>query len=548
MSEVVASTTEIESSHGYEEFREAVFKAFAAVGSEVTEEGSKRRLFRTDADPEKLWDAFLSRLPAEHRQHYNCRACQFFWERYGGLVYIREDGMAYPVLGEVTGRHSFFNDSVFAMCQIVGDAKITGPFISSDTTFGTPVSPKGWTHFSAHNARIYQNLLLTASQREAQLVEEYRLFRRSLVDYRLDLVRKAVFILKSEQFPGYEKGVGIAEWLLALLEKIDKNIKNYRMADGLIWMAVVTAPPGFTHLKNGMVGTLLDDLAADRDFEDCRRRWANKMNPLQYQRPQAAPSEGQIDNAEKVIEKLGIEPALHRKFAKVSDLVHVVWKPVPAVEVKKEGGVFGHLRSSSKQNAGIELPNQNISWARFERDFMPLAISMEIHCPNSGDYIGITTALNADAPPILQWDTLENRNPLSWYLYVGGSPASAWNLQTGYNKVTAIAKAPHGNVMSHHRKGMVFSILGIEDTRYRPGASNRTSSMALFPETLKSELHGVRSVIEAYSKAGTIHPMDVRSAEDQPASGLCFGDKYPVTIRVEYAGGNKSIFTIDRWE
>ena len=49
-------------------------------------------LFTTDAVG--LYDVLLLSLPSSRRQHYTCRTCRHFVERYGGLVTIDESGAA----------------------------------------------------------------------------------------------------------------------------------------------------------------------------------------------------------------------------------------------------------------------------------------------------------------------------------------------------------------------------------------------------------------------------------------------------------------------
>lgn len=39
-----------------------------------------------------LFDVFLGALPASLRQHYTCRACRHFVNRFGGLVTVQPDG------------------------------------------------------------------------------------------------------------------------------------------------------------------------------------------------------------------------------------------------------------------------------------------------------------------------------------------------------------------------------------------------------------------------------------------------------------------------
>ena len=109
----------------------------------------------------------------------------------------------------------------------------------------------------------------------------------------------------------------------------------------------------------------------------------------------------------------------------------------------------------------------------------------------------MTTAVHADAPPILKWDAPDERNPFAWYLYPYGSEALMWHLFPGsWVDVTAVVPSPTlwGSVpMPHLGAGVMLTLAGAVDTNERQGN-------CLFPECLKSELHSVRSTIESYSK------------------------------------------------
>ena len=90
----------------------------------------------------------------------------------------------------------------------------------------------------------------------------------------------------------------------------------------------------------------------------------------------------------------------------------------------------------------------------------------------------------------------------------------------------------------HQGKGVMFLIKGAKDTK------NRGTS--LFPEILRSELHGVRSVIEAHSQG------DKFTGDDQAsAAGLMFkGDgrqTWGVELRVK-SGAVTSSYILDRWD
>ena len=93
-----------------------------------------------------------------------------------------------------------------------------------------------------------------------------------------------------------------------------------------------------------------------------------------------------------------------------------------------------------------------------------------------------------------------------------------------------------GGGCEHQGKGVLFLISGVRETR-NPGA-------ALFPEILKAEFHGVRSVLEAYSCGATIEGMG-----EPHAAGLMLtpGASWDATVRV-WSAGRALDYRLDRWD
>ncbi len=90
------------------------------------------KLFTTDAGG--LYDKFLNNLPQEARQHYTCKACRHFVERFGGLVLIKENGDIEPAIwGKVP---QFFTPSVNAIVEEIVHSRVTGVFISNNAVLG----------------------------------------------------------------------------------------------------------------------------------------------------------------------------------------------------------------------------------------------------------------------------------------------------------------------------------------------------------------------------------------------------------------------------
>ena len=254
--------------------------------------------------------------------------------------------------------------------------------------------------------------------------------------------------------------------------------------------------------------------------------------PLQYQRPQAAPSEGAVKQAEVLFEKLGLAPALERRFARLEDVVErAVWTPVTSVaESARIGGIFSHLETKdstqSRQVPHVDLPPTLLTLERFMAVVLPTAERLELQVPWHGRFLALTTAAHADAPPILKWDVkaadaeaaLEEpsfapknfRNPVAWYVYPRGSDAPQWGLGIGtWAPVMAVVPLPttwnDQSPMAYLSEGLVLILKGCIDSL--TGCGN-----ALFPENLKAELYGVRSVIEAYSQKAELQGRTEASA------------------------------------
>lgn len=496
-------------------------------------------LFTTDATG--LFDAYIRNLPADQGIH-DCSACRRFIEAYGGLVMIGEDGDTIPimVIGECP---SFYETSFRAIYAVVKRAKVTGVFLSSEKIWGTPVTGP-WTHFSAVPpvARVFKERALTAGQARAAKREDFRTVAAALPDFSPHVLSEAMRLLEADALARSEKFIAPIQWLQDLHEKRGAT-KNARTRDNLLWRAIASAPDGFCHPRSSVTGSLLEDIAAGMAFDDVKARFDAKMHPLRYQRPQAAPSAGTLAQAEKLVAQLGIAGSLDRRFARLDECV-LIWKPTPPkVGAGSDGAVFGHIQAKGlAEPVALDLPTQTMTWVKFARMVLPDAEKLELHVPARGNFMGYLTAQNADAPPILKWDSEDKRNAVSYYVYHNGSDARGWNLTAGtYAEISGVSPFPQmwgETPMPHLGDGILLALRGAVDTR--SGQGN-----ALFPENLRAELHGVRAVIEAYSKAATIV-----GAIEASACGMCIskgeGGK-DHRIRVT-SRGKTSLYKIDRWD
>lgn len=507
-------------------------------------------VFTTDANGEwedNMFSIFLHALPKAAQDHYTCNCCRDWFRRYAGLVTIDGQGKTTSAVWEVdNSTPRFFREAVAALKASAEASRVTGVFLTDQTCLGNPQTGE-WTHFHipVHQEMFWRSKISTPEQRMAELTQDYELLQRSLNDRDMrKAARQALRLLETTEAYRSEKVIGSLKWFVQLMDAIkqiaaDGGSKS--QGNNLVWLAVATAPAGFCHVKNGVAGTLVEDLANGVTPEMALRNFEIKMDPLKYRRPTAAPASGQIDQAERLFAKLGLESALKRRYATLDDIAHrLIWRPSSKQRQARPGGLFNHLRQEPaprEQNVGKPI---RITATRFIKTVLAEAEKIEAHVNGRDNPLyALVTATDPNAQPIFQWDVNpSDPNPVNWFTYSGTNYPSRWGLLMGWHEVTGVCRKPNTWTSDNPNQGdgLMFILQGC-----RPATNG---GLALFPETIKSELHGVSQVIEAHSRNGQISGIG-------SACGLMLqtgrNDPLPLQVRV-HAAGFITEYLIDRWE
>jgi hypothetical protein len=154
-------------------------------------------MFQTDASD--LLRTFLFHIPADEKQIHNCRTCRRFFEAYGGLVTIDENGETQPVFWEADQVPEFYRASVAAVAGYVTHAHVTGVFLSEDLIWGIP-EHGGWSHLAVlrHSEHVFDHLTLTAAQAMAEKAENFKNVNRTLVEFQPPVLKEALRILEAD--------------------------------------------------------------------------------------------------------------------------------------------------------------------------------------------------------------------------------------------------------------------------------------------------------------------------------------------------------------
>jgi len=496
------------------------------LSTRYKERTENQTVFTTNIDQDKLWERYLGSF--SNQQYHNCFACRHFLNRYAGLVTIAEDGTSRSAMwqaGDVPDNEHELGNAVRKIKALVEDAKITGVFYSDEYTFGNDTAG-GWRHLHLFNPHVFKpisrdskgsprNPYQEAAERQVDFTNTWRALR----EFSPAVVDKAIQILEANALYRGEKVLGRARWLAELHASL-VTVPKEDHRKNVVWRAIATAPVGFARPRSSMIGTLLEDIAAGLPMKDIKARFDAKMDPSQYATSQKAPTAEQVEIAESAVETLGIAPAFERRYVDEYDILEAtkpLWRPSSVIveQPRKNGkssGVFSHLAPTPKPDAvDLEVPPKVITWEKFQRDVLPGASKIQYRVPMVGRFAALTTAADKHAPPILQWDHPDHRNPVAWSFPNPPARAADWNLVAGeLVSVEAIVSTPNmwGSENIQHGEGVFLLLECARDMRGVPGGG-------LFVEHLRSDLKPFRTVIQAH-----LNKLHVQGAEQQ---NMAFG-------------------------
>lgn len=458
-----------------------------------------------------LFDVFLGALPANLRQHYTCRTCRHFVNRFGGLVTVQPDGslrsaiwpspdkLQHPALGP-------FVASVAALKSAATERPVNQALVTANITLGTPMA-NDWDHFAIQlqKQRVHVSPLKSVDAQRAEYQQEQDMLTRGLAEFGTTQIQRAIDMLKSGALQRPEKGLPMAEWVLAQSLRVLTTLKADRR-NNLLWLISRTAPAGFNHIRSGMLGTLLDDIAKGTPQAQIVARWNALTDPSQYMRAQTAPAGGNLRRAETIIQQMEAAGSLQRRYCVRADVTETLWSKSEAKTVAPTAlTVFGHIQPKQKatpQPQTYDVPAQTMTWEKFARTLLTDASSIELHVPQKAQLAALVTAVNPESPPILQWD-----NPVS--IYAAQGQTASWNLRPGeWASVDFITSMPYhwsGNAAPNQKPGVLLALQGCRDV-------NRTSGGGFLPEFLRSEYREIRASLDAYARQAAVAGRDTAQA------------------------------------
>lgn len=535
---------------------EALLSQIKTHFHEIMDGYPKLWLYKTDVTD--LFQVFLDNLPADAVQHYTCNACRRFVNKYGSLVSITENGDIIPVMWPTPGA-GIFSDAVEAVREyLITKAKVICVFYSDKTILGTPQTGD-WSHMSVQiNRRLFTNYHVgvygkNCGQMMSASVHDYVTLRNAIKDYDISVVTEAMKLINSGALYRSDKVKDACNAFRELLESLKGETPKVK--HNKIWYYIANATDArYLHIKSSVLGTLLDDIKNGVEVDTIISKFNDKMDPMHYQRPQAAPSTGNIDRAEQIFAELGFtNKSLERRFASVDEL-ETVWRPDVCKEdnTEEQSSVFGRLRDQAKNALKISKTDKlivdrgSMTWNKFYTEILPHAKKLRIrntHYLPTPIIATFLTAVNPDDKCIFRYG-----NHFSYYMY--NKPMGISFGILGDVEVLAISYDPElwgkkDDMINGDTNGITLILKGAKDLQ-RIG-DNKIAGTGIFPEDLIPEFREIRSTIAAYSSTDYIQDSGVGYATGvRLQRGINYYQMINLIVETDTMGTLS--LNIDRWE
>ena len=498
----------------------------------IFETASKREghpLFHASVSVEDTFRLHLE--DDQERRSWQCNACHSFMNRFGSLAYVDPtSGVLTPLFWDPEVVPERYRKSVAAMAQLFVNARVTATFQPDSLPLGKKQTGE-WFHMH------YQFTKERVERRtEHTNCVEHEMLKRVLDDNSEEVIHQAAKLLGERRLQHAEKHMGAVRWL-ENLKNLLSGVKNKSHRENLIWLSSATAYLGcIGSLRNGATSVLLEALRLDDTWEEVEKKWNNVVDPYNYMRPKALPTEGNVAHAEKVLESLGItKDDLRRAFLCPDQLPDsaYVWRK----QNEEKTGVFGGL--ATKNSAKVEplvAPFLEISFAKFVRDVLPNTKQLEIHLDSYLYLFMLITGLPG-SKPLMQWHN--ESNLASWYTYGNPSLATTRGLTPGWADVPSIVLFPNQwQEPLHEDKRYLVVLKGVKDKRGR---------LSLFPSMMRRDFYAIRSTIEAYSNSGTMEEVSP-GQECVGGIGVKSGERTSLKFRATDSHGHKSLYSVTSYE
>ena len=387
------------------------FNDFKIAVSEQFTRMQDHTLFTSASTKDELWDTYLQSFPEgtnpifRERTEHDCNCCKQFIRSAGNVLAIVNNELVSIWDINIGGHYQIVAD---ALSKLTKEKGISSLFLNAERAVGTDRNfeskagsePVEWKHFHQVLPRSVVITDGSIGKRKGEASSNFAVLKRSITEISEEAIEIVSDLIAQKTLYRGEEHTRTINTLLSLKRDYDKATNK----DHFVWLKSVELGRA-SSIRNTVIGTLLTDITAGEDLEIAVKKFEVKVAPQNYKRPSALITQSMINNAQAKVAELGIEDALHRRFARTSDVTinNVLFADRSA---KEEMGVFGELSKS----VSVKTPNmdnvEEISIDDFITRVLPKADSIELMLENkhSSNLVSLVAPQDSDVASILKWN------------------------------------------------------------------------------------------------------------------------------------------------
>lgn len=388
----------------FQKFSSGVHHRYLKIGG--------HELYQVNVDKDAFYAAYLAAFPEgtnpifRERTEHDCSCCRNFIKNLGTVVTIVA-GQIKTVWDDYEAFDAPYDVVAKALRDYLRAATIYGVYRTKEGSYGLEKNfelvdgvSKQWNHF--HGTTYPRHRTDKPEAEAGQLNTNKGVFQRGLDEITTDALVSVIDLINSNSLYRGE------EHLLAVIAFQDMHTV-YRHQGSNPLFAWENLQSKGALIRNTAIGTLLTDLSEGVELEKAVASFEKKVAPENYKRSKALITPSMIKAAVAKLGELGLEEAVQRRFAKISDVTvnNVLWVD-RAIKDQSAGGFLTRALMVSPQVKTKDLSQLkalDIDADLFLSTIAPRATSMSVLVGNNliNNLVSLTAPEHASDKGLFKW-------------------------------------------------------------------------------------------------------------------------------------------------